>query len=81
MLPSINCYTYATVEQLDTVLTFVVLQVRSYLNTRLDLGRHIDIWFKYALSWYPDRETIGSGLNEIQGHHRSDISLQMRLKF
>ncbi|HEC43110.1 MAG TPA: hypothetical protein ENI20_09810 [Bacteroides sp.] len=63
------------------ILTFVVLQIRNYLNTRLDLSRHIDNWFKYALSWYPDRESISSGLNEIQGHHRQDINVQMRLRF
>ncbi len=55
--------------------------IRTYLNTRLKLGRHIDLWFKYALSWYPERETISSGLNEIQGHHRQDINVLMRLKF
>lgn len=55
--------------------------IRTYLNTRLKLGRHVDLWFKYALSWYPNRETISSGLNEIQGHHRQDINVQMSLKF
>ena len=66
---------------MDTVLAFVKLQVRVLLNTRLTLGRHVDLWFKYALSWYPDRETIGSGLNEIEGHHKQDINVQFRLKF
>ncbi len=55
--------------------------IRTYLNTRLKLGRHVDIWFKYALSWYPERETISSGLNEIVGHHKQDINVQLRLKF
>jgi hypothetical protein len=55
--------------------------IRTYLNTRLALGSHVDLWLKYALSWYPDRESIGSGLNEIAGHHRQDINVQLRLKF
>ena len=55
--------------------------IRSYLNMRLVLGRHVDLWFKYALSWYPERETISSGLNEIEGHHKQDINVQLRLKF
>ncbi|MFC2113514.1 hypothetical protein ACFLTA_09625 [Bacteroidota bacterium] len=55
--------------------------IRTYLNTRWQIGRHVDLWFKYALSWYPDRETISSGLNEIQGHHRQDVNVQMRLRF
>ena len=75
------CHTYTTEEQLKTVLTFVVLQKRIFFNTRLELGKHVDLWFKYALSWYPDREKIGSGLNEIQGHHRQDINVQLRVQF
>ena len=55
--------------------------IRTYLNTRLDLGRHVDLWLKYALSWYPERETIGSGLNEIEGHRKSDLSFQLRVRF
>ncbi len=55
--------------------------IRTYLNARWTIGRHIDLWFKYALSWYPDRETISSGLNEIQGHHRQDVNVQLRVKF
>jgi hypothetical protein len=55
--------------------------IRTYLNARWAIGRHLDLWFKYALSWYPDRESISSGLNEIRGHHRQDINLQLRLKF
>ena len=55
--------------------------IRTYLNTHWQIGRHVDLWFKYALSWYPDRETISSGLNEISGHHRQDIALQMRVRF
>jgi hypothetical protein len=60
---------------------FDVTHSRTYLNIRLYLGRHVDLCFKYALSWYPDRETISSGLIEIQGHHRQDINMQLRLKF
>ncbi|MFC2081335.1 ComEA family DNA-binding protein [Bacteroidota bacterium] len=55
--------------------------IRTYLNARWTVSRHIDLWLKYALSWYPDRETIGSGLNEILGHHKQDIIAQLRLKF
>jgi hypothetical protein len=55
--------------------------IRTYLNTRVDIGRRLDLWFKYSLSFYPDRETIGSGLNEIASPHRQDIHLQLRLKF
>lgn len=55
--------------------------IRTYLNSRWQIGEHADLWLKYALSWYPDRDVIGSGLNSIQGNHRQDIKLQLRLRF
>jgi hypothetical protein len=55
--------------------------IRTYLNARWDIGRHIDLWFKYALTAYRDRETISSGLNEIEGNKKSDLRVQLRLKF
>jgi hypothetical protein len=36
-------------------ISYYIILSRTYLNTRLDLGRHVDLWFKYTLSWYPDR--------------------------
>ncbi|MFC2116880.1 hypothetical protein ACFLTU_10415 [Bacteroidota bacterium] len=59
----------------------VVTQSRTYLNARWAIGRHADLWLKYAMTWYPEQETISSGLNEIQGHHRQDIHFQLRMKF
>jgi len=55
--------------------------IRTYLNARWDLGKHVDLWFKYALTCYRDRETISSGLNEIIGNKKSDLRVQLRLKF
>jgi hypothetical protein len=55
--------------------------IRTYLNARWEIGRHVDLWFKYALTYYRDRETISSGLNEIEGNRRSDLRMQLRLKF
>ena len=60
---------------------YTILKLRIILNTHWEIIRHIDLWFKYALSWYPDRETIGSGLNEIDGKTKSDVRVQLRLKF
>jgi hypothetical protein len=33
------------------------------------------------MTWYPDRESISSGLNEIDGHRKSDLRMQVRVKF
>jgi hypothetical protein len=55
--------------------------IRTYLNARWEIGRHVDLWFKYALTCYRDREAISSGLNEIDGNKKSDLRIQLRLKF
>lgn len=51
---------------------------RSYLNLRWRIVKKVDIWTRYALTYFPNRETIGSGLDEIQGKVRSDLKVQMR---
>lgn len=40
-----------------------------------------EIWLKAATTVYENRNVIGSGLNQIIGNRRSDIGIQMRLKF
>ncbi|MCA5005578.1 ComEA family DNA-binding protein [Sphingobacterium bovistauri] len=52
--------------------------IRSYVNVRWRLSRHIDFWLRYSITSYLDRENIGSGLDLIKGNRRSDIKLQVR---
>jgi hypothetical protein len=52
--------------------------VRSYLNIRWRLSRRIDLWARYALTQYFDKETIGSGLDALEGNKRSDVKFQIR---
>lgn len=54
---------------------------RFYLMARLDLGRNVDVWFRYAISQYSNRQTVGSGLDLIEGNHKSEVKVQLRLKF
>lgn len=51
---------------------------RTYLNIRWRLTRQLDMWSRYALSYFSKRETIGSGLDEIKGKIRSELKLQLR---
>lgn len=51
---------------------------RTYLNIRWRLTRKLDMWSRYALSYFSERETIGSGLDEIKGKIRSDLKVQLR---
>jgi hypothetical protein len=42
------------------------------------LSRRIDLWARYALTQYFDKETIGSGLDALEGNKRSDVKFQIR---
>lgn len=52
--------------------------VRTYFNLRYRLLKRTDLWFRYALTKYLNREEIGSGLDLIEGNKKSDIRLQVR---
>ncbi len=54
---------------------------RTYLLLKYRLTRNIDLWVRYALTFYTNREVIGSGLDEIQGNTRSELKAQIRLRF
>ena len=54
---------------------------RLYAMTRITAGKHLDFWVRYAQTWYTDRTSIGSGLEQIQGNLKSEVKLQMRVKF
>jgi hypothetical protein len=55
--------------------------IRAYLNTRYTMNKHLDLWLKISNTYWPDRETIGSGLDEIEGKHRTDVRVQVRVRF
>ena len=54
---------------------------RYTFNTRYQPNEHIVFQAKYACTHYRDRETIGSGLEQINGSTKSDLYLQMQWKF
>ncbi len=54
---------------------------RYYANVRYNLKRGIDLWMRYSYTQYNNQTTIGSGLDLIEGNHRSEIKLQVRLQF
>jgi len=55
--------------------------VRNYLLLKWRPIKNIDLWARYAITRWYDRNTVGSGLEEIDGPRRSEIKLQMRCKF
>lgn len=54
---------------------------RNFYMIQLKAGKKIDIWAKWAYTKYRNQETIGSGLERIEGDLRNDIRIQMRITF
>ncbi len=54
---------------------------RFYTLLQLRPLRDLDVWVKYGLTHFRDRESIGSGLETIEGPRRSDVKVQVRYKF
>lgn len=54
---------------------------RYYLVTKYRLNRNISFWLRYAQTNFRDRDSVGSGTEESLGNLRSDVKLQVRLKF
>ena len=55
--------------------------IRNYLLVKYRMNRKIDLWMKLAQTYYSNRDEIGTGLNTIEGNTRTDIKLQMRIRF
>lgn len=54
---------------------------RYYVLLNYELNNKISFWFHFAQTYYTKRTAIGSGLEEIDGNTKSEVTLQMRLKF
>lgn len=54
---------------------------RTYVLLKYDLSRNVDLWFRWAQSYYTDRRIVGTGLDEIQGNTKTEVKAQVRLKF
>lgn len=51
---------------------------RWYLNFNYDMDRKSSVWFRIARTEQPGSSSIGSGLDEINNNHRTEIRLQFR---
>lgn len=54
---------------------------RIQLTTRYRVRKGIDIWLRWAQWHYNDVETIGTGLDEINGNNKTQVTAQVRFKF
>lgn len=55
--------------------------MRCYLVMRYDLSRDISVALKYAVTYYPEEESLGSGYDTTQGSIRQELKAQLRLRF
>ncbi|NJM93912.1 MAG: hypothetical protein HC842_03915 [Cytophagales bacterium] len=55
--------------------------LRYYLVLELKPLRNLTLWAKFAETIFVDRNTVGSGLDEIAGPVRSDLRVQARYTF
>jgi DNA uptake protein ComE-like DNA-binding protein len=54
---------------------------RFYLMTKFRITSHMDLWLRYAQTYYPDQSTVGSGFDLLNSNQRSEFKAQLRLKF
>ena len=53
---------------------------RTYLLLKYEITKFMDLWLRYAITNYADRNSIGSGLTEIEGNTKSEIKIQLRVR-
>jgi hypothetical protein len=49
---------------------------RYYVNVNYDVTRKWSLWCRVAQTMYPDKNTIGSGLDLIKGNKKTEVKLQ-----
>jgi DNA uptake protein ComE-like DNA-binding protein len=54
---------------------------RYYLNINYDINKKLSLWGRIAQYLYPEKSIIGSGLDEIQENHKTEVKLQALYKF
>ena len=54
---------------------------RAYALVRYKFARKFDLWVRYGVSIFANRKTLGSGSEEITGNTKSDLTIQLRMKF
>lgn len=54
--------------------------IRVYLLFNYKIMPQIHFWLKLSHTWYENVEEISSGLNKIDGAHKTEIKVQIRIK-
>lgn len=54
---------------------------RAYAMVRYTFLRKFDLWVRYGTFIYSNRKDLGTGAEKISGNRKSDITVQLRIKF
>lgn len=54
---------------------------RYYFTLNYDASKRLALWLRWAQTIYTDKNTVGSGLDEIRGSRRTDLKVQIRYLF
>jgi len=54
---------------------------RYYINFNYDITRKLTAWMKIGQTFYSDKVSVGSGLDEIEGNRKTELKLQVLYKF
>lgn len=52
---------------------------RAYVMVRYSFLRKFDLWAKYGINIYHDRDNLGSGAQQINSNTKSEVTLQLRM--
>ncbi|MCX7744236.1 MAG: helix-hairpin-helix domain-containing protein [Flavobacteriales bacterium] len=55
--------------------------MRFYIQAKYEIIKGLSVWFRIAQSYFLNRQTIGSGLDEIDGNTRTEVKVQVRYRF
>lgn len=54
---------------------------RAYIMIRYSFLKRFDLWVRYGTFIYSDRKTLGSGPEQINQPTKTDLTIQLRMKF
>ncbi|MFN8208852.1 MAG: helix-hairpin-helix domain-containing protein [Bacteroidales bacterium] len=64
-----------------SVPSFYGRGTRIYALVSCTFFKRIDLWLRMARTQVMDRQTMGSGMSMIEGNRRTDVGLQLRIRF
>lgn len=65
---------------LYSIPSFYNRGIRYFLLMKYKLWKNVDLWLKISQTKYTDQESIGTGLEKIDGNRRTNLNAQIRIK-